>query len=203
MSFYHALNPDEPFQLVPLVKDHGYCDRLLIDSGINYTILAASHLMCNPFIFQGQELRAPQKPAVLYGASQNKKVNYVSPNDIADCATRALLGPIEHHNKVYTLTGSSPITEQEVCQLLGDYLEKPVMYAVQPIQTFKEAERKSNDPEWMADDIITLEMVKASGYEEKPEFVTNDIETICGHQPENFSMYLQSTQFMSKIEQAY
>jgi len=203
LSFYHARDPAEPFQIVPLVKDHGHCDELLVKSGINYTILAASHLMSNPFVLQGQKLRSAEKPAVLVGASANKGVNYVSPNDIADAATRVILNPLEHGFKAYTLTGSSPIKEQEVCKLLGSYLEKPIMYAVQPINTFRETEMKSNDPEWMVDDFVTLEMIKASGYEEKPDFATHDIETICGHPPENFAAYLESTQFMSKIEQAY
>lgn len=202
-SFYHAQSQADHFHLVPLVKDHGYCDHLLVKSGITFTILEATHLMSNPFVLRGNELRSSQKPAVLFGASRNKGVNYVGPNDIAECATRAILDPMRHKNRIYTLTGSSTITEQEVCGLLGDYLNKPVMYIEQPIQTLKDSEKKSGDPEWMIEDMVTLEMVKASGYEVDPGFATKDIENICGHPPETFSMYLQSSEFMSPVERAY
>jgi uncharacterized protein YbjT (DUF2867 family) len=201
-SFYHARVSGDPFQNVPLVKDHGDCDEMLIKSGLAYTILAASHLMSNPLIFQGRELRASQKPAVLYGASAGKPVNYVSPNDIAECAVRVILEPLAHHHKEYCLTGSIGIKEQEVCQLLSDHLKKPIMYVDQPLHTFKEGERMSGDPEWMVEDLCTLEMVKASGYEANRGFPTKDIENICEHEPETFAMYLRSTETMSDIEKA-
>lgn len=199
-SFYHARMSGDPFQNVPLVKAHGDCDERLIKSGMPYTILAASHLMSNPMVFQGTELRKSQKPAILYGASGNKPVNYVSPNDVAECAVRVILEPAAHHNQEYTLTGSIGITEQEVCQVLSDHFQKPIMYVDQPLHTFKEGERMSGDPEWMVEDLATLEMVKASGYEGDPGFATKDIEEICGREPETFAMYLRAKGNMSKVE---
>jgi uncharacterized protein YbjT (DUF2867 family) len=201
-SFYHARLSGDPFQNVPLVKDHGDCDEKLVKSGLNYTILAASHLMSNPLVFQGRELRKEEKPAVLYGASEEKPVNYVSPNDVADVAVKVILEPKGHHNKEYTLTGLVGITEQEVASLLSDHLKKPIMYVNQPLHTFREGERKSGDPEWMVEDFSTLEMVKASGYESDPGFISKDIEMVCGHEPETFAMYIRSTETMSNVEKA-
>jgi uncharacterized protein YbjT (DUF2867 family) len=202
-SFYHARRSGDPFQNVPLVRDHGDCDEMIVLSGIPYTILSSSHLMSNPLVFQGKNLRLDHKPAVLYGSSANNPVNYVSPNDVAECAVKVLLEPARsHRNKEYTLTGDVAITEQEVCQLLSDYLEKPIMYVDQPLHTFKDTELSSGDPEWMIEDLATLEMIKASGYESKPSFATKDIETICGREPETYAMYLCSTESMSKVEEA-
>jgi NAD(P)H dehydrogenase (quinone) len=201
-SFYHARMSRDPFHNVPLVKAHGDCDEKLIKSGLTFTILGASHLMSNPLVFQGNELRAKQKPAILYGASANKLVNYVSPNDVAECAVRVILEPHSHHNQEYNLTGSIGIAEQEMCQLLSDHLKKPIMYVDQPLHTFQEGERMSGNPNWIVEDIAMLEMVKASGYEADPAFPTMDIKEICGHEPETYAMYLRSTETMSKIEKA-
>ena len=44
---------------------------------VSYTILYASHLMSNPFTFQGKELYNDTKPCSYYGASGNHGVNYV------------------------------------------------------------------------------------------------------------------------------
>jgi NAD(P)H dehydrogenase (quinone) len=200
LSFYHSRLPGDPFQDVPLVRAHGDCDEALINSGLSYTILAASHLMSNPLTFQGRELRADQKPAVLYGASAGQAVNYVSPNDVAECAVRVLLEPKAHHNKEYTLTGPEAIKDQMVAQFLSDHLKKPIMFVDQPLHTFEEAERMSGDPEWLVEDLVALEKVKASGFEENPDFVTDHIKKICGHNAENFESYLRMVEYMTDIE---
>lgn len=200
LSFYHARVSGDPFQNVPLVRAHGDCDDDLIKSGLPYTILGASHLMSNPMTLQGRELKMDQKPAVLYGASLHKGVNYVSPNDIADVAVRILMDPRSHHNSEYSLTGPEHIKDSQVAQLLSDHLKKPIMYVDQPLHTFKQGERMSGDPEWLVEDLTNLEMVKASGYEQDPNFVSYDIEQICGHPAETFDAYLLMTETMTPME---
>ena len=200
LSFYHARLIGDPFQNVPLVRAHGNCDEFLVKSGLPYTILGATHMMSNPMVLQGRELKRDQKPAVLYGASLHKGVNYVSPNDIADVAVRVLMDPRPHHNKEYALTGPEPIKDTQVAQLLSDHLKKPIMYVDQSPHTFQQGERMSGDPDWMVEDLTTLETVKASGYEQDREFASNDIEKICGHPAETFGAYLLMTEAMTPME---
>lgn len=202
VSFYHARASGDVFQDVPLVRAHGDCDELLAKSGISYTILAATHFMSNPFVFQGQELRKDQKPATLYGASAGKGVNYVSPNDVAEVAVRALLEPKAHHNKEYVLTGPEAITDQSVADLLSKYLNKPIMYVDQPLHTFEDEEKMGGDPEWKIKDLVALEKIKASGKEEDASFVSKDIETICDHKAETFEEYLLGKDYMTSVESA-
>jgi uncharacterized protein YbjT (DUF2867 family) len=202
VSFYHARSSGDVFQDVPFVRAHGDCDDMLSKSGVSYTILAATHFMSNPFVFQGQDLRKDQKPATFYGASQGKGVNYVSPNDVAEVAVRALLEPKAHFNKEYTLTGSETITDQLVADLLSKYLGKPIMYVDQPAHTFEDEEKMGGDPEWLIKDLVALEKIKASGKEEDASFVTNDIDNICGHKAETYEEYLLGKDFMTVIESA-
>jgi uncharacterized protein YbjT (DUF2867 family) len=202
LSFYHARASGDVFQDVPLVRAHGDCDEMLSKSGISYTILAATHFMSNPFVFQGQNIRSDQKPATLYGASQGKGVNYVSPNDVAEVAVRALLEPKAHHNKEYSLTGPEAITDQTVAELLGKYLNKPIMYVDQPLHTFEDEEKMGGDPEWLVKDLVALEKIKASGKEEDASFVSKDVEAICGHPAENYGDYLFNTRTMTIMEMA-
>jgi len=126
---------------------------------------------------------------------------FSSPNDVAEVAVRILLSPREHYNTEYTLTGTAPIKEQEVASFLSKRLEKPVMYVDQPLHTFvDEMKQHQIGPEWMIDDLAALEKVKASGLEEDPDFVTDDIQNICGHKPQSFEEYLQEVEAMTTIE---
>lgn len=183
LSFYHARMSGDAFQEVPLVKAHGNCDEQLVSllSGgglkdtlkqetladvshdlsrphMSYTILYASHFMSNPFTFQGRELRESTTLSTFYGASGNRGVNYVSPNDVAEVAVRVLLEPCAHYNKEYTLTGPEPITDQQVADLIGKHLKKPVMYVDQPLREFTTELQLSGDPDWMVQVRVTMKM---------------------------------------------
>lgn len=113
LSFFHAVKEHstgmsnfatmststDPFESVPMVQIHGWCDHRLIKSNLNYTILFASHLMSNPLRYQGETIKKEHK---FYGASGGKGVNYVSPNDVAEAAVVTLLKPKEHWHVGYT-----------------------------------------------------------------------------------------------------
>ncbi len=201
LSFYHSRHPESIFQSVPLVKAHGECDQMLVDSGIPYTILSASHFMSNPLVFQGKELRADRKPATLYGSSHGKGVNYVSPNDVAEAAVRVLLEPKTHFDKEYNLTGPCAMTDQVVASLLSKYLEKPIMYVDQPLHVFEDGEKFGGDPEWLVHDLVAFEMIKSTGVEEHL-FVSHDFEKVCGHKAESYEGYLDHMECMSQAEVA-
>jgi uncharacterized protein YbjT (DUF2867 family) len=202
LSFFHARSSGDVFQDVPLVRAHGDCDDMLAKSGIEYTIIAATHFMSNPFVFQGENLRSDQKPAPFYGASGDKGVNYVSPNDVAEVAVRALMEPKAHKNKEYSITGPEAIKDQAVAGLLSKYLNKPIMYCDQAPHTFKDTEKVAGDPEWLIADLVALEKIKASGTEEDAAFVSLDFGSICGHDGEKFADYLTHTRTMTSIEKA-
>ena len=201
LSFFHARRSDSIFQSVPFVKAHGECDKMLVDSGIAYTILSASHFMSNPLVFQGKELRADQKPATLYGSSHGKGVNYVSPNDVAEAAVRILLEPKAHYDKEYTLTGPCALTDQVVASLLSKHLEKPIMFVDQPLHSFEDGQKVGGDPEWLVQDLVAFEMIKSTGVEEHL-FVSHDFEKVCGHKAESYERYLDHKECMSRSEVA-
>ena len=115
LSWYHALrsraedpthcfeDPDyflshDNFHDVPLVYQHALCDGDLIVGGFDCTILFASHLMSNALVYQGVALNEEKQ---FYGASGGMGVNYVSPNDVADIAVRAILDPKTHKRQGY------------------------------------------------------------------------------------------------------
>jgi NAD(P)H dehydrogenase (quinone) len=202
LSFLYANKPVEELQAVPLVRLHAKCDEMLMKSGIAYTIIGASHLMSNPVLYQVKNPHAVGDTVKLYGSSGGKVVNYVSPNDVAEVAVRALIAPHDHVDKIYELTGRISITEDEVARLLGKFMSKGVEYVEQPIETFEQEEKQSGTPSWLLHDIVSLEKIKALGHEGYTQFISSDFETICNHKPETFAEYLANVDAMSPREQA-
>jgi uncharacterized protein YbjT (DUF2867 family) len=211
LSFYHALSSEadtmmnfantqstaDPFHKIPLVLMHRTCDSMLMKSAasLNYTILFASHFASNVVVYQADSLR---QDGVFYGASANKKVNYVSPNDIADVAVRALLAPQDHYRVGYTLTGPESVKDAEVAELLSKRLAKPVNYVNQSLGDFAGV---TKDTDWgPSTDVAYLEMAKASGTEEQTGFVSHDVQKICGHPAESFGEYLLAQDMMAPQE---
>ena len=82
---------------------------------LSYTIIHASHFMSNPTVYQEDLIRRERR---FIGASGFKGVAYVSPNDVADVAVRALLAPKGFRKKTLHLTGDKVITDQEVADVL-------------------------------------------------------------------------------------
>lgn len=208
LSFYHAVKcqseimrtagmasrVDDPFLQVPLIQKHGYCDMRLVKSGIGYTILFPSHLMSNPLVYQGKSLREEHK---FVGASQSKGVNYVSPNDVAEVAVKALLSPKEHNKKGYTLTGPTAISDDEVAKLISQQLGETVKYVDESLVDLEEKAK----PDWETDlDFVSLEKIKASGTEELDDFATNDTAKVCGHEAQTYEQYLLAKDEMIREE---
>jgi uncharacterized protein YbjT (DUF2867 family) len=137
---------------------------------------------------------------VVYGASAGKAINYVSPNDVAEAAVRALLAPADHVDKIYNLTGPVAVKEEEVAELLGKILNKPVMYVDQELSFFEREEKMSGEPQWLVDDLVALEKIKATGHEGYVSYLSKDIESICGHPAETYEGYLMQQDLMSPME---
>jgi NAD(P)H dehydrogenase (quinone) len=204
---------------VMYVRAQGKCDQILVDSvqhpasgtslvdamlqnKMSFTILYSGRYMSDPFMTQGRELHRDQKPAPMYGASQNQKVNYISPNDVAEAAVRIILEPRAHYNREYTLTNSHDniITDQEVAGLISKHLGKPVMYVNQGFDQYRDELRTSGCQDYHVKDYVAWERIKAEGVEALPEYASKDLEELCGHPPESYSDYLVSNLDMTPPE---
>jgi len=125
-------------------------------------------------------------------------VNYVSPNDVAEVAVRALLAPKEHHRTGYTLTGPSAIKDEEFAAAISKSLGKSVRYEDQTLAEFCLNVKAT---EWgPALDVAYLEQVKATGTEEDLTFVTKHVFKVCGRSAETVEQYLANRASMTPAE---
>lgn len=148
--------------------------------------------------------KGKEKPIVLYGASDGANINYVSPNDIAEVATRVIMYSKPHMRKEYTLTGLQPISDDDLAYALAKHSKRPVFYEDLPINMLVKKEEDGftsvDDVDWKVRDFIGLEKLKATGLEEDATFISHDIEKICKRKPETIDDYLQATDLMTPLE---
>lgn len=74
------------------------------------------------------------------------------------------------------------------------------MYVDQPEHEFASELKTRGVYQWVAEDLVALERIKATAIEETPSFASEDIEKICGHPPETFEEYLGNTELMTEVE---
>lgn len=90
------------------------------------------------------------------------------------------------HNR-YTLTGPSPISDEDVATLLSTHLETSITYIEKPLAFFTKTS-------------AALEAIKASGIEEDNKFMKGDFERLAGRKPETFDDYLMKEDAMAPCE---
>jgi len=198
ISFLRNSETAEKYRLnVPFVRFHSTCDDLLEQapkgSRISYTILACSHLMSTPLLHQGKMLSDEKK---FITASYGMGVNYVSPNDVADCAVVVLLNLKDHRNKTYNLTGRRAITDADVAKLLSKKYGTEIQHIQLGYHEYKRNVKARGLPDWLVKDSAEFERMKASGVDEVGASYTKDVEHLIGRKPESFEEYLDNKSAM-------
>lgn len=171
-----AIGADENAETIG--QDHGQAERLVKDSGIDWTVLQPTFFVDNVLNFQGANIDGD---GAFYGASGGGQISYVSAGDIGAVAAAVLLSPGDHHEKTYVLTGPEAIGDDELAQKVGRALSRSVAFVDLPAEQYDAALRSQGTPDWMADHLAFFEGVKAQGWAAS---VSGDVERVLGRPPE-------------------
>jgi len=112
-----------PSSTAPFHRQMSQCDEALKASGLGYTIL-------QPNVFHQNILRMAasiREQGRFRSAVGDAKISMIDVRDIAEIAVKALTED-GHGNKVYVLTGPTPVTYFDVARSLSDAIGKPVEY---------------------------------------------------------------------------
>lgn len=131
----------DPNTPIPFIAGKGKADQHLMQSGMDYTILAPGNFA---EVWFGISILGPiarGMPVMLYKGA-NAKTNFVSINDVAAAAAACLNNP-EARNKVIPLGGPKPLTYHEVAQIfqrvMGKGFDIVELEPGTPAQTIPEA----------------------------------------------------------------
>ncbi|NER17792.1 NmrA family NAD(P)-binding protein [Spongiivirga citrea] len=161
------------------------CEQVVINSGLDYTIVRASWFNQN---FSENFLLEPILEGVVALPQAEAQIPWVDTDDIAEVATKALTEDI-HNGQIYELTGPRTLTFKDAVTEIAKVSGRNITFIPITIQEYGDGMRKANLPEdfvWLIEYLFT----EVLGNPELSE-VTNDIEKVLGRKPIDFSEYAQ------------
>ncbi len=179
-------SPDAP---LPIAKWHGEADRLVMESGVPYTILRPAYFMQNNL----RAARTIASEGAIYGAMGDGKVGHIDTRDIAEVAV-AVLTSEGHEGQSYPLTGPESLSMAEVAARFSTALGKTVKYVNLPPDKAKAGMMAMGMPDWRADAWVKLGGMIAMG---KADMATPAVKDILGREPHNID------QFAAEYAQAF
>ncbi len=164
-----------------ILRQHAEADRLLADSGLNYTILRPSVFFQN-LLSQAHVIAAT---GGFYLPVGDASVAMLDARDIGEAAANIIVGG-GHAGATYTLTGPEPIDYATVAERLGSVIGKSVTYTPVPVAATEQALIEAGLPAWDAAAIAEIQGAFASGDFATP---TDDLERLLGRAPRPFDAF--------------
>src|SRR5262245_20272631 len=137
---------------------HHQTEKEVEASGIPWTHLRPHSFMQN-FLASASSIR---KEGRIYGCMRDGRAPFVDVRDIAAVVVGVLTGS-GHEGKAYDVTGPAALTMDEVAAAITPVAGRKVAYADLPTADFKGALLGIGLPEWLANDLVALQALFASG----------------------------------------
>jgi uncharacterized protein YbjT (DUF2867 family) len=175
---FSAMGAD-PASPSELLRQHGESDRLVMGSGLAFTVLRPNSFHQSLLGSAG----SVKAEGVLYTPLRDARLSLVDVGDIADVAALTLTRP-GHEGQVYEITGPESLSFADVAATLSGVLGKPVRYVDIPPEAFEAAMLGSGMPAWNARAVAELFRYFATGALAR---TTDTIETLLGRPPVSFA----------------
>jgi uncharacterized protein YbjT (DUF2867 family) len=177
-----------PWASSTLIRNHGRCEALLEDSGLQWTILRPTIFMQNLVPHIGPTVA---KESTFYAPAGNALMPWVDTRDIAAVAGTVLTSK-GHENLVYEITGPDALTYAQVAECLSSQLGRQITYVNVPDGAAHQSMVSMGMSPWLAEGMVTLyHMFKVNG----PTAQTLEtVERITGHAPRTLAAYLKENE---------
>ncbi|WNV75901.1 NmrA family NAD(P)-binding protein [Geodermatophilus sp. DSM 44513] len=107
------------------VVPHATVERWLRGSGLGWTFVRPSFFTQNLVTVHTPDIR--DRDSIVLPAGSGRTA-FVDARDVAAVAAAALLDPVAHRGRAWTVTGPEALTYAEVADVLGDVLGRPITY---------------------------------------------------------------------------
>jgi uncharacterized protein YbjT (DUF2867 family) len=167
------------------IKGHGHWHRereiLIEESGLAWTFLRPT-MMMNVSLFWKYSIL--NKNAVIFPGG-SAKISIIDPSDVAAVAIAALTRR-EHDGRGYELTGSEPLSMEEMTNILSKTLGKSLKYIEQSDKEFIEDMLRFNIPRYAAEGFVeTFKYVRAGDF----AYCTDYVRLMTGNKPRTFEQW--------------
>jgi uncharacterized protein YbjT (DUF2867 family) len=159
-------------------------ERLVIDSGVPYTILRPNFFMEN--FSEGSLSGSIKRQNAIFVAAGDGKMSFISGRDIAASVVAAFQTPLAAGE--FDLTGAEALDYSEIAKVIGEVSGRPVAYHSLTDEQMIAGARAAGMPESAAGYLSVLYGVVRAGY---AAAVTSDVETVTGRKPVNFRAFAE------------
>jgi uncharacterized protein YbjT (DUF2867 family) len=167
-------------------KEAKACEQIIIQSGLDWTIIRASWFMQNfseNFLLDSILSNEVVLPTI------KSQEPFVDADDIADVAV-AVLTNKKHSHTIYELTGSELLSFEFATSQIATRLNKPIAYTEISITDYVATLKSYQLPD---DYIWLIHYLFTEVLDGRNESVSNDIENILGRKPTTFKEYVSKT----------
>ncbi len=149
------------------------------------------HVILRPNGFMQNLLR--QRASILAGTyvepSGDIATSRIDVADLADVGVAIAAGPFD--GRVLTLTGPEALTCQQMADILGRTLRRPVRYISPPLPQFRAALTERGLPAWQIDAFVELQEAMLAGRAAYLATVTTDVADTIGRPPRSFAQFAE------------
>jgi len=172
----------DPASEVAIARIQGECDQLVIESGIDYTLLRPKNFMQNFTTFLGDMVRS----GTVYSSQGEGRIPFIDVRDIAAAMVEVLTNPMPHVGKAYTLTGPQALTNAEALAIISQETGKHIELIEITEEASIEVMRKAGMHEALIEMMSSLNRIVASGWVAD---VSSDINRILPRSPLSFDQF--------------
>jgi uncharacterized protein YbjT (DUF2867 family) len=158
----------------------------LRENAADWAVLRPSWFMQN--FSEGQHLATIQGQGVIYSATQDGRVPFISADDIAAAAVAALTAPAPL-NRDFILTGPEPISYDTVARLIGEAAGRPVAHRRISAEELAAWYRSIDRPALLAQMLGMMDVMIAGGAEDR---VTGGVLELTGRPPTDFGAFARA-----------
>lgn len=168
---------------IAIGRVQGEIDRLVMESGIAYTITRPNCFMQNFVTYYAGMIR----DGALYLPQGDGKVSFVDVRDIAAVDATILRHPASHAGRIYELTGGEALSNADVAARIGAALGRKVEYVPVTDDAAIESMRAAGADAWSIDTLMSLNRMIAAG---EAAAVSTDVQALLGRAPIAFERFV-------------
>ncbi len=163
------------------------CEQIVVDSGLNYTLVRASWFNQN---FSEGAFLEPVLAGQVALPMPDAEIPFVDADDIADVVAKVLVDD-NYNGQTITVTGPRKMTWSEVVAAMANGIGKEIKYVPITIDAFKGGMKSAGLPDsyvWLFGYLFE----EVLGNPENQE-VSDDVERVLGRKATDFKDYVEKT----------
>lgn len=164
-------------------KSHGEIERMIEDSGIEWTFVQPASFFQN---YLGYANSIKNENA-FYAPLGDGKISLADARDIAAVAA-AVLTETGHAGKKYHVTGGESLSNHDIARIFSDVLGREISYADVPEDAARKQMLDAQIPEWMVNAVSELNAVRKAGYLAE---VFPTVEQATSEKPRKFAAFVE------------